>query len=44
MSIKVNGEVLETDEDGYIQVLSDWSHEVAEYMAAQDDIVLTADH
>ena len=44
MSIKVNGEVLETDEDGYIQVLSDWSHEVAEDMAARDDIVLTEDH
>ena len=44
MSIEVSGKVLETDEEGYISNLSDWSPEVAEVMAKQDECVLTENH
>jgi tRNA 2-thiouridine synthesizing protein E len=44
MSIKINGKELDTDEEGYIQVLSDWSPEVAEVMAKEDDTELTENH
>ena len=44
MSIQINGKVLETDEEGYIQVLADWSPEVAEYMAKEDDTELSENH
>ena len=44
MSIQINGKVLETDEEGYIQILADWTPEVAEYMAKEDDCDLTGNH
>ncbi len=44
MAIEVNGKILETDEEGYIQNLSDWSPEVAEVMATEDDCELTENH
>ncbi len=44
MSIEVNGKVLDTDEEGYLAVLSDWSPEVAALMAEQDDCDLTNPH
>lgn len=44
MAIEVNGKTLETDEEGYIQNLSDWSPEVAEVMATEDDCELTENH
>lgn len=44
MSIEINDKVLETDEEGYLQNLSDWSPEVAAKMAAGDDCELTANH
>ncbi len=44
MSIEVNGKVLETDEEGYLGNLSDWSPEVAEHMAAKDECELSQNH
>lgn len=44
MSIEVSGKVLDTDEEGYLANLSDWSPEVAEFMAIQDDCELTENH
>ena len=44
MAIQINGKSLETDEEGYIQVLSDWSPEVAEVMAKEDDGDLSENH
>ena len=44
MSIEINGKVLETDEEGYIQVLADWSPDVAEVMAKEDDCDLSEHH
>lgn len=44
MAIEINGSTLATDEEGYLENLSDWSTEVAEVMAAQDDQELTEQH
>lgn len=38
--ITVNGKQIETDAEGYLADLSDWSEEVAEYLAAQDELTL----
>jgi dissimilatory sulfite reductase related protein len=44
MTIEVGSKVLETDEEGYIQNLSDWSPEVAEKMASDDGLDLSDNH
>ena len=44
MTLEYDGRVLETDEEGYLQNLSDWSREVANEMAVQDGIELTDNH
>ena len=44
MSIEVGSKVIETDEEGYIQNLSDWSPEVAEHMAEEDECDLSQNH
>jgi len=44
MSIQVNGKVLDTDEEGYIQILAEWSPEVAELMAQEDECDLSDNH
>jgi len=38
MSFEFKGKVYETDEEGYLQQLDDWSPEVAEYIAKTEDI------
>ena len=44
MTIEVAGKVLDTDEEGYLANLGDWSPEVAEFMATQDECDLTENH
>ncbi len=44
MSIQVNGKVLDTDEEGYIQILAEWSPEAAELMAQEDECDLSDNH
>jgi tRNA 2-thiouridine synthesizing protein E len=44
MTLEVGGKVLETDEEGYIANLSDWSPEAAEKMAVEDGCDLTENH
>ncbi|MDH3690531.1 MAG: TusE/DsrC/DsvC family sulfur relay protein [Gammaproteobacteria bacterium] len=44
MSIDVNGKSIDTDEEGYLKNLSDWSSEVCEKMASVDSCPLTANH
>lgn len=44
MAIEVNGKVLETDEEGYLLELGDWNSDVANAMAAADQIALTPAH
>ena len=40
----MGGKILETDDDGYLENISDWSTTVAETMAANDSIELTEEH
>ncbi len=44
MNIEIDGRFLETDEEGYLQNLSDWSVEVATRMAVEDGIELDENH
>lgn len=44
MSLEYNGKTLETDKEGFLQDMSEWRPELAEHMAARDDLALTEDH
>lgn len=44
MGIEVNGKVLETDEEGYLANLNDWTPDVATAMAKDEDVELTENH
>ncbi len=44
MAIEVDGKSYETDEEGYLVNLSEWSESLAEQMAAEDGIELTPNH
>lgn len=44
MSLEFNGRIYETDKEGFIQDLSEWSPELAEHMAATDELELNEDH
>ena len=44
MSIEHNGKTIETDEEGYLTNLDDWTPELAEEMAKQEGIELTEQH
>lgn len=44
MSFEFNGAVYETDEEGYLADLSDWSAELAQAMAAKDGCKMTPSH
>lgn len=44
MSFELKGKNYETDEEGYLQNLSDWSEEVAQFLAQQENVELTPNH
>ena len=44
MGIEVSGKVLETDEEGYLADLNDWTPEVATAMAKDEDVDLSESH
>ena len=44
MSFELNGKAYETDEEGYLVNLSDWSEDIARFLAQQEDIDLTPNH
>lgn len=44
MTIEINGRYLETDEEGYLRNISDWTPEVAELMSRMDGLELSEDH
>ena len=44
MTIEMDGKSYETDEEGYLVNLSEWSKALAEQMAAEDGIELTPNH
>lgn len=44
MAIEVEGKVLETDEEGYLVNLSDWSEDVANAIAKAENVEMSANH
>ncbi len=44
MTLEVNGNQIEVDEEGYLCALDDWSEEVAEQIALAEGVTLTPDH
>lgn len=44
MALEVNGTVIEQDEEGYLMELEDWTPDVANTLAAEDEIELTQEH
>jgi TusE/DsrC/DsvC family sulfur relay protein len=40
----VNGKPIETDAEGYLANLEDWSEDVAKYLSERDNLPLTEDH
>lgn len=44
MPIEVNGKSVETDEEGYLVNLADWTEEAAAILAKQDELELTENH
>jgi dissimilatory sulfite reductase related protein len=44
MAIEVNGKTVETDEEGYLVNLADWTEECAVELSKQDELELTENH
>jgi tRNA 2-thiouridine synthesizing protein E len=44
MAIEVGGKTLETDEEGYLANLADWSEEVANAIAKAENVEMTPNH
>ena len=44
MALEVAGKTIETDEEGYLSNRTDWSEEVANEMAKQDNCDMTQNH
>ncbi len=44
MALEVAGQTVETDEEGYLTNLSDWSEEIAEAIAKTEDIDMSENH
>jgi len=44
MELDINGQIVETDPEGYLANLSDWTEDVAEFLAAQDKLALEENH
>ena len=42
--IVIDGKEIETDAEGYLAQLDEWSEEVADYLAKEDDLQLTDEH
>ena len=43
-TIEVNGKTLETDEEGYLTNLDDWTEDVGKFLAKQENVELTPNH
>ena len=44
MELEINGRTIETDPEGYLVNLEDWSEDVAIYLASQDKLELGENH
>lgn len=42
--ISINGKEIQTDAEGYLASLDDWSEDVARYLADKDNLALTEAH
>ena len=40
----INGNAIETDAEGYLANLDDWSEDLAKHLSSQDNLELTDDH
>lgn len=38
------GKIIETDNDGYLNNIADWSRELAEHIAAEEGVTMTDNH
>lgn len=43
-TIEVEGKQVDVDDEGYLQNLEDWTSNIAQYLASQDDITLSDAH
>jgi len=43
-TLDVNGTAIPVDSEGYLENLNDWSEQVAEAIAEQENLTLTAEH
>ena len=44
MSFEINGKTIETDEDGYLKDVTEWSKEAAAFLAESEDLEMTDKH
>jgi tRNA 2-thiouridine synthesizing protein E len=44
MSFEMNGKTYETDEEGYLVNLGDWSEDIANFIAQQENVAMTPNH
>lgn len=44
MTLELQGKTYETDEEGYLTNLSDWSEEIADAIAQQENVAMTPNH
>jgi dissimilatory sulfite reductase related protein len=44
MSFEINGKTYETDEEGYLLNLAEWTKDAAEHMAEEEKVPLTDNH
>ena len=44
MSFEMQGKTYETDEEGYLMNLSDWSEDIANFIAQQENVTMTPNH
>lgn len=44
MTFTIEGKIYQTNSEGYLKNVEDWSISVAEFLATQDQLALTKDH
>ena len=44
MALEVNGTTIETDEEGYLTDLSQWTEDVAKVLAESEEVEMTSEH
>ena len=44
MTLEVNGQTIETDDEGYLVNPDDWNREVAQHLAASEELTLSDEH